>query len=118
MKHTPPSLLERAAELYDFGAALRAPAPVPAAAPEPRPSPEPVPVEAKAAPAPVAPAARPRPAPGVAAIDRAALAHAGFIVPEAPGAGLAEEFRLIKHELLADIEKRLDASPTSAAARC
>ena len=123
MKHIPQSLLERAAELYDFGAALRAPAPAPAPAsasvpetvsvPEPRPEPVPEPlVEAppvlrvvRAAPA--APA-KPAPQPGpVAAIDRAALAAAGFIVADGPVTGLAEEFRLIKHQLLAGLEGRL-----------
>lgn len=99
------SLLERAAEAYDFGAALRAPAPAPAPEPEaaPRPQPEPAP-ETVARPAP-APVARPRAAAGVAAIDRAALAEAGFLVPEAPVSGLAEEFRLVKHQLLIDIER-------------
>ena len=39
-KHIPQSLLERAAEAYDFGAALRAPRPVEAApATEPAPAP-------------------------------------------------------------------------------
>lgn len=128
MKHTPPSLLERAAELYDFGAALRAPkpaaAPPPAAAraapqPERQPEPEPVPapapapiaVPAAAEPAPrlrmvpaAEPAIAPRPSGPMAEIDHAGLAKAGFIVAE--GGGIAEEFRLIKHELLADIEKR------------
>ena len=80
MKHTPPSLLERAAELYDFGAALRAPAPVPAPArpaaarpepvpeaapaaaePQPRPEPDPVAVEPAPPPAPVPPPAEPAP---------------------------------------------------------
>lgn len=97
--HGSRSLLERAAEVYDFGAALRAPA---AAAPAPKPAP----VEPPPAPAPVfeAPAARPRPASGVAIVDRAALAEAGFIDAEGPVTGLAEEFRLIKHQLLAGIE--------------
>jgi protein-tyrosine kinase len=103
------SLLERAAEVYDFGAALRAPAPQPA--PEPAQAPEPalelVQIEPKAAPVPtpVAPAVRARPASGAAQVDRAALAKAGFIVPEDGATGLAEEFRLIKHQLLADIER-------------
>jgi Mrp family chromosome partitioning ATPase len=125
MKHTPPSLLERAAELYDFGAAMRPPA-APAApaapardaarAPAPRPEPEPV-----SAPAPVvepAPvlrvvhpaepiaAPRKRASGAIAEIDREGLAKAGFIVSEGPGNSIAEEFRLIKHQLLADIEKR------------
>ncbi len=128
-KHTPQSLLERAAELYDFGAAIRAPAPVrapdpePAPVVEPAPAPIPAPVAAAPAPAPVAvrPAspvdrvmrageasvARQRPSSNaVGEIDRAALAEAGFIVPEGPVTGIAEEFRLIKHQLLADIEGR------------
>jgi protein-tyrosine kinase len=99
------SLLERAAEMYDFGAALRAPAAAPA----------PVQVQPEVAPAPV-PAAPPRPvvqapAPrvrsdhGVAAIDRDKLHEAGFIVPGGAVTGLAEEFRLIKHQLVADIER-------------
>ncbi len=116
MKHTPPSLLERAAELYDFGAVLRppaaapAPAPVPAPAAEPEPAPAPSPATAEPAPvlrvvAPAPPAApRIRPSGPVAEIDRAALAKAGFIVAE--GGSAVEEFRLIKHELLRDMEKR------------
>ncbi|HYI49446.1 MAG TPA: hypothetical protein VEX35_13375 [Allosphingosinicella sp.] len=114
-RHTPQSLIERAAELYDFGAALRAPAaPAPAPAPAPVPAVRPEPVETEAAPAPVAPprllrsieapAARPRAQEGLAEINRDVLAANGFIVPEAPVTGLAEEFRLIKHQLLADIE--------------
>lgn len=124
MKHTPPSLLERAAELYDFGAALRtpaapaAPAPQTARAPAHRAEPEPKPVPAPAPvvePAPVLrvvrpaePLAAPRPrrSGAIAEIDRKGLAKAGFIISEGPGNGIAEEFRLIKHELLADIEKR------------
>lgn len=111
--HDRRSLLERAAEAYDFGSALRAPVP-----PAPRAAaPAPAAVEAPPAPERIvlpvkpvlraveAPAVRPRPVSGVAAIDRAALAQAGFIVPEAHVTGLAEEFRLIKHQLLADIEK-------------
>jgi protein-tyrosine kinase len=102
------SLLERAAEAYDFGSVLRAPAPMPA--------PAPVPVPRAAEPAPVAPPVvrAPEPAPlpvrtriapaGVAELDRAGLARRGFIVPEAPATGLGEEFRLIKHQLLAAIE--------------
>jgi len=100
------SLLERAAEVYDFGAALRAPAPAAAPVPEPEaaePAPEPVAAEPAR---PVAAARVPQlhPASRVFPVDRAALAESGFIVPEAPVTGLAEEFRLIKHQLLADIE--------------
>ncbi len=86
-KHIPQSLLERAAELYDFGAALRAPAPV--AAPERAPVAEPAPVAAAPASGSrasrsagrsrrCAPSSRGRPpapsADAVAEIDRAALA--------------------------------------------
>ena len=125
MKHTPPSLLERAAELYDFGAALRAPAPVAApkaaaapaqvARPEPEPAPIPAPAPAMVEPAPVLRVVRPveppvaartLPSGPVVAIDRERLAKAGFVGSEGPGSAIVEEFRLIKHELLADIEKR------------
>lgn len=105
MKHSKISLLERAAELYDFGAALRAPAPAPTPVP-----PSPI-GEAPAPPARVEPT---RPAPRaidsngpIAQVDRARLLEAGYIVPEAPATGLAEEFRLIKRQLLAGIERRV-----------
>jgi len=103
MKHTRISLLERAAEVYDFGAALRA-----------RDLP-PVPAEvAPAAVVPVeiereieAPLVLRRHEPGVAVIDRIALGQMGYVVPDAPVTGLAEEFRLIKRQLLAAIERRV-----------
>jgi Mrp family chromosome partitioning ATPase len=111
-KHIPQSLIERAAELYDFGAALRSPAPAPTPTPTPTPVAEPVQAPE---PVPVAPprllrsidtpAPRPRGAPSVAEINRDVLAANGLIVPEAQVTGLAEEFRLIKHQLLADIER-------------
>ena len=127
-KHNPPSLLERAAEIYDFGAPLRAPAPAPLPiveaevalpAPEPLPAPlaAPLPDPEPAAPVPqlaeprktVEPKLRPFAlrADGAAAIDRDALAAAGFIVPGGPVTGLAEEARLIKRQLLAGIERRV-----------
>ena len=103
------SLLERAAEVYDFGSLLRAPAPPPAAKPERQPEPEPTPVAIEApAPQPKV-AARPRASHDVAEVDRAALARAGCIVPDAAVSGLAEEFRLVKHRLLAAIEGDLSA---------
>lgn len=115
MKHIPQSLLERAAEAYDFGSVLRRPAAAPEAAPAPAPRPEPEPVPAAALEAvverlPVRPVLRevrtaPRPVSGAATIDRARLAEQGFLDPEGPASGVAEEFRLIKHQLLADIEK-------------
>lgn len=158
-KHSPQSLLERAAEVYDFAAALRAPAaPVrPTVTPEPAPAPESVEIEdeivldqpVQDTPAePIAPVIEPAIAPeieafeavdesgtddpvdieavawteaqslpvlvpqafgrnGIATIDRDALAENGFLVPDAPVTGLAEEFRLVKHQLLAGIERRV-----------
>jgi Mrp family chromosome partitioning ATPase len=127
-KHNPPSLLERAAEIYDFGAPLRAPAPAPmpiveAEVEHPAPDPAPAPVAAPLpAPEPATPVPqlaesrtvvepKPRPfalrADGAAAIDRDALAAAGFIVPGGPVTGLAEEARLIKRQLLAGIQRRV-----------
>ena len=109
MKHSRISLLERAAELYDFGAALR---PRPTVPGEAQPA---EPAEAVSEAQPVAeepvlelatPAPAPRRAPSgpVAAVDRARLADAGYIVPDVPATGLAEEFRLIKRRLLAGMD--------------
>ncbi len=137
-KHSPLSLIERAAETYDFAALLRAPeAPAPApveaevteAAPVALPEPEPVapvvdeivdvepeealllnePVEPEPEPQPARLPALVRPAPAgeIAEIDRAALAEKGFILPDAPVTGLAEEFRLVKRQLLAGIDRRV-----------
>jgi Mrp family chromosome partitioning ATPase len=123
-KHDPRSLLERAAEMYDFGSALRSPAaapepvaPAPAAAPVPVPAapvlvpvpaavqaPRPVPAPEPVRPVAPAPAPRPVPAGPEAEISRDMLAAGGFIVPGAQMTALAEEFRLLKHQLLADIE--------------
>jgi Mrp family chromosome partitioning ATPase len=131
MKHSRISLLERAADVYDFGAALRARAPAPAPAQA-----EPAPVLVEPAPARAEPRSpiihaeieapeavlelglaeradieveaeiAPHRAPnGAAVVDRVALAEAGHIVPEAPATGLAEEFRLIKRRLLANMER-------------
>jgi exopolysaccharide/PEP-CTERM locus tyrosine autokinase len=122
------SLLERASELYDFGAALRtgglplkpaapvqsAPAPVAAPASAPAPvqiaQPYTVPVQAPAveavladtAPAPQAKAAvlpRKRNT-KFAKIDRNLLRAGNFIDPEGPVTGLSEEFRIVKRQLL------------------
>jgi len=119
------SLLERAAQIYDFGTALRGAAP-----PRPRPEPEvrakPAEVvpEAKALPpeaevllvdamveaAPVAPTAAPKVRRGgrVGRVDREALGEAGFILPDAPVTGLAEEFRIIKRQLLLGASGKTD----------
>ncbi|SMF75394.1 hypothetical protein [Allosphingosinicella indica] len=105
------SLLERASEVYDFGAFLSAPPaptvekavpPKPETAPVAAATPEPVakaPAPVADAPAPIA-APRPAKAAGKAVIDRAALAARGMISPDAPTGGLAEEFRIVKRQLL------------------
>ena len=125
-KHIPQSLLERAAEMYDLGAVLRAPGPAREPAAAPVPVPEPVPVPAPVAIEAPAPAPEPDPAPApepvrpifrgpaprlaqaaggeVAEISRDVLVANGFIVPGAPMNALAEEFRLLKHRLLAGME--------------
>jgi protein-tyrosine kinase len=120
-KHTPiklpASLLERASEKYDFGAALRVGAGTPAPAPVADPAPvapvviaQPLPVPAAPVPiAPVAPtsfrtaAAPPAPASQsgrFAQIDRARLVAANMIDPDGPVTGLSEEFRIVKRQLL------------------
>lgn len=103
MKHSRISLVERAAEVYDFAAALRAPVAAPNAVPELLP-----PVEPAKAPQPAPEGAERRPGRSAfASVDRAVLAEAGFIVPDAPVSGLAEEFRLIKRTLLAGVQRRI-----------
>ncbi|MBB5687396.1 AAA family ATPase [Sphingobium boeckii] len=121
------SLLERAAEAYDFQKLFAPPAATPEA--------EIPPVEAQPAPIAVAPPVRmesvaprwvpmtpvpftlakpeavPVPAPKAdrtGHIDREALAEAGFIVPDAPVSALSEEFRIAKRQLL--IAARGDAA--------
>jgi protein-tyrosine kinase len=97
----PGSLLERAAEIYDFEAALRGTRRVPepvaeaetAGPPEPAPEPRPQPRQQ----------AQLGPAGPVQAIDREALRDKGFILPDAPVTGLAEEYRIVKRQLLAGI---------------
>ena len=95
------SLVERAAELYDFGAALRGNAApvVPLAEPA-------VPAAAPVVTAPAAPIASMQPrahhsaATRVAEINRERLAAQNFIVPDGPVSGLSEEFRIVKRQLL------------------
>jgi protein-tyrosine kinase len=96
------SLLERAAELYGFGT----PAAPPIVEPAPRPEPEvarPQPEAERPAPQPEARALVPAPrlsSGRQGAIARDSLREAGFIEPEAPVGGLAEEFRIVKRQLL------------------
>ncbi len=107
MKHA--SLLERAAEAYHFDRLLRAPL-QPERAGEPA-APEPL-REAPHSPQSATQVAsevwpeRPRRSTGgpQLQIDRERLAVAGYIVPEAPVSRIAEEFRIIKRQLLADME--------------
>ena len=97
------SLLERAAEIYDFGAALRG-----RAAPEVE-----IPVDLPPAP-PVyeslsdgavdaaTPRARDWTGP-VHPLDRVHMAEAGFIRPDGPVTALSEEFRVLKRALLGQL---------------
>jgi exopolysaccharide/PEP-CTERM locus tyrosine autokinase len=99
----PASLLERANEMYDFGAALRGPTPdaepvraVPPAALAP---------DAKAAPAPLRTPTPMAPLHGnrqkpIAHIDRERLRASNYIDPFGPVTGLSEEFRIVKRQLL------------------
>jgi protein-tyrosine kinase len=131
MKHVPirtgPSLLERAAEIYDFGSGAliapappveREPAPFPVAEAAPPPpqaepaaeAPEPV-AEALEQPLPLRRAPAPEPRRTAisgrsAAIDRVRLRQAGFILPEAGSSTLAEELRLVKRQLLRGVAGR------------
>lgn len=113
------SLLERAAALYGLevptataGVARVTPLveplpepqpepvfePAPAAEPLPRPEPE-VRARPKAAP-------RPLPAQRLASIDRHRLRRHGLLDPDAPVGALAEEFRIVKRQLLAAAEQQ------------
>jgi len=93
--HSPPrlSLIERAAQVYDFDAALR---PREAAAPI-------VADESHVAVTPFAPAVSPRTAHTHGTIDRAALEERGFALPDAPVGPLAEELRIVKRGVLSAV---------------
>lgn len=117
------SLLERAADIYDFASGLKV-APPPADLPPPRVRRLPPVRNGATAPAaatmetaapPVAqpaptrkPAARPEDVRRVAhakvEIDREALAASGFVLPDDAASGLAEEMRLIKRRLLGVVD--------------
>lgn len=115
---TRPSLLERAAEVYDFSSGLLIDAPVPApdAAPPEALREPPVP-PLPPTPPPAAPEEEPirrpmRPAAAAAAprarvsVDRARLHGSGFILPDSPPTGLAEELRLVKRQILDGVSGR------------
>ena len=109
-----PSLLERAAKVYDFSAHVRAPAlrpPEPASAAAPAmaapmydealsASLAAIPAEFRASASDDIDDAFPAIGESVR-VDRAMLAERGMIVPGAPVGSLAEEFRLVKRQLLA-----------------
>jgi exopolysaccharide/PEP-CTERM locus tyrosine autokinase len=115
------SLLERAAELYGFGVPAARPMAVPA--PEPEPKPEPLPeisrVQPEPAPQPVVVAPQPQPKPKTAAprpgrtgaVDRARLRQAALIEPDAPVGPLAEEFRIVKRQLLLTAQAATELPP-------
>jgi protein-tyrosine kinase len=90
----PPSLLERAGEVYDYIPAVRTgdrQEKEAKAMPADSPGGQVTPVT----PRPVQPYDGPR-----VIVDRDKLREAGFIVPDGPVTGIAEEFRIIKRQLL------------------
>jgi Mrp family chromosome partitioning ATPase len=104
-KHSPlshsGSLLERAAELYGFGgpvAARAAQGEMAEAAPKPEPEARQTTPEPKAPER--LPALRPVERRSPVRVDRDSLREKGFIVPGAPAGPLAEEFRIVKRQLL------------------
>ena len=108
------SLLERAAEVYDFSAHFRAPIipeddlpppvePIPEASAF-RPAPPPVAAARVAAPVPVR----------TAVVDREILADNGLLVPGAAIGVLAEEFRLAKRQLLLTARRLAESDPAKA----
>lgn len=122
MTQTRASLIERAAEIYDFGAALRArdgfalpeveekkdtPSTSSGRAEEGEDTAPSTPVRAEPVEAPpFSPVPASSPVRRHAAIDRERLITNGFIVPGVAVTALAEEFRLIKRQLLTDLRDR------------
>lgn len=103
-------LLERASELFDFGGAIRgtnlppldiAPELIPAAPMPAVPAPAPEALE-KDGFSPATPRAADWNGP-LQRLDRGKLAEGGYLVPGGPVSGLAEEFRIVKRELLSKI---------------
>jgi exopolysaccharide/PEP-CTERM locus tyrosine autokinase len=100
------SLVERAAAVYDFSSGLLVPPAESPAAVEPPPPPAPRTTGIdRADPRPARPARRSSPR-GTVAVDRQRLRSGGFILPESPATGLAEELRLVKRQLLAGASGR------------
>lgn len=108
------SLLERASEAYDFRAAIRAPVMPDVPATEQQATAAPEPINTTAAPEqttkPVAlrPSRRPS---AIAPVDREKLRQNGFLLPDAPVNALAEEFRIIKRQLLLNLDGLSQAAP-------
>lgn len=98
------SLLERAAARYDFAARPVAVPPVPLAEPAPLP-PRPAPRAASRVETDFMVPPRSFVPGRHAGIDRDRLLADGFILPGAPVTGLAEEFRIIKRQLLSGVAK-------------
>jgi protein-tyrosine kinase len=104
-KVTPPtnSLIERAAEMYDFNKAIKAPVVAPAPVAAPFVSSE---VEGPIVSAPVSQdvsrlrSTRTVPMGPTVSVDRKRLRDNGFIVPDSAPGSLAEEFRIVKRQLL------------------
>ena len=131
MTNTRTSLLERAAEVYDFASGLPAtPAndlpprrirPVPPAPPRAVEQPAPQLVEPPVQQAVPQPVAQARPAqvrPPVrhrqVDLDTNGLAASGYLVGDMPVSGLAEEMRLIKRRLLTAVDARTEAGDDRA----
>jgi exopolysaccharide/PEP-CTERM locus tyrosine autokinase len=101
------SLLERAADLYGFCVPA---APARDAPAQPRAEPE-IQVRTEAVPASAperAPQPAARPTGREQALDRALLREAGFIEPDAPVGPVAEEFRIVKRQLLLGVSGKSD----------
>lgn len=116
------SLLERAAEIYDFESGLRV-GPIPADLPPAKDRPVPIVPAEPIAPQQVrepAPKVGPRPMPAApriqAEIDRHALAQGNYLLPDAPASALGEEVRLIKRRLLATADARAERDPRARVA--
>jgi protein-tyrosine kinase len=112
------SLLERAAEVYDFSAHFRAPV-IPADDLPPVPPVEPIqpvaPLRAAAQPVALTPVRYAPPVPvREAAIDRDLLVENGLLVPGAAIGVLAEEFRLAKRQLLLTARRLAARDPAKA----
>ena len=122
-----PSLIERAADMYDFRKSLNQPGPdLPPAEPadsdaasDAAPAAKPVAARQAAPMARPVPTARPRAGSSlpVEPIDRERLRERAFIVPEGPVTSISEEFRIVKRRLLASILAEANAGLGAAAQR-